>query len=337
MTIPVVGVFDKAVSTGSRIVGMKRKPHLPAGSGRASSTTDQETCLMAAIRLNDFLEFARERAIGGRDLDRGELAEAWRDSARLFQELQVSEAGAADKPQVLPLPARLQSHVNKLSSLDSFKGTFSAVPVAFGMVELNKLVAYQQYITQSSVDWMVANAHWPMTPADLAKLCLPLDPPDSGFRLARQDGDRYVFISDNHDGRFQGAQVIDPSQIVGLKVNGHAQSVLVLPFGYTTNVLNAVRFGNRIVLNNGYHRAVSLMSMGVTHAPCLIQVCSNWDDVELAGASAIWDGGEVFFNQARPPMLKDFFNPGLIRKFDTYRLRKEIRVTFEVDTLKLSI
>lgn len=66
--------------------------------------------------------------------------------------------------------------------------------------------------------------------------------------------------------------------------------MLALSVGFTTNVLNVVRYGARVVLNNGYHRALALQELGVTHVPCLIQVCAHWEDV-VAGSSEMYDNG----------------------------------------------
>ena len=302
-----------------------------------AAATDEERCLLSAIRLDDFIAFVRERSLDGRAQDRGELAQAWRDAASHFADVQSSEAGAADKPEVLPLRSSMQAHVDRLLELPTFQHSFPAVPVAFGLVELDKLVVYQQFITQSSVDGLAAGLGPAMGDADLLRLCLPLEPPTAGFRLARQDGDRFVFVSDNHDGRFLGAQLVEPERISEFAVNGHPSCVLALPFGFSTNVLNVVRFGTRMVLNNGYHRAAALRRAGITHAPCIIQVCSHWDDVALAGAGSIYRNADQYFSHPRPPMLRDFSNPLLARSFRTFRLRKEIRVTFDIDTIKLAL
>ena len=315
---------------------MMPKPPMPAAP-RPVDALDHELCLMGATRMSDFVEFVRERAIGGRDMDRGDLAQMWRDASEVFSALQTTEASAADKPQILPLSRTLQAHVNKLVKLDSFQQTFSAVPVAFGMVELDKLVVCQQHIGRASVDRMVSGLPQPLTDGDLAAVCLPLAAGNAGFRVAHQDGERFVFVSDTHDTRFLGAQLVNPAEIKGLKVNGHAQAVVALSVGFTTNVLNVVRYGGRVVLNNGYHRALALHELGVTHAPCLIQVCAHWEDVGLAGASEMYDNGPVYFSSARPPLLRDFANPLLMRRFATRRLTREIRIKYEVDSLQLNL
>ena len=292
---------------------------------------------MGATRLADFINFVRERTVGGRGLDRAELGDRWRDASDVYDELEGSEAGAADKPQALPLSASLQAHVDELVQLPSFQSTFSSVPVAFGMVELDKLVAYQHHLMLSSVDKMLAEVARPVSDETLAGLCLPLTAADASFKLAHEGGEKFVFVSDTHDTRFLGARLVQPSDIKGFAVNGHAQAVIALGVGFTTNVLNVVRYGGRLVLNNGYHRAWALRQMGVTHAPCLIQVCRHWEDVGLVGNREIYENGEVYFSAARPPMLRDFGNPALTRCFPARRLRREIRISYEVDSIQLEM
>ena len=72
-------------------------PPLPP-SPRPAEPTDEEVCLMGATRLADFIDFVRERAVGGRHMDRGGRADLWREASQVYEELQGSEAGAADRP-----------------------------------------------------------------------------------------------------------------------------------------------------------------------------------------------------------------------------------------------
>lgn len=304
----------------------------PKGS---ATINDEELCLLGVTRLPDFIEFVRARTIDGHDIDQGLLVDMWRKAAGVFTKLQASEAGAADKPDVRPLSGKLKAHVNKLVKLPSFQASFSTVPVSFGMVELDKLIVSQQHITRSSVDKMTESLQVPLSDAALADLCLPLTPDSSGFRVALQEDGRCIFTSDTHDARFLGAKLLKPSDIKGYKVGGHAQAVLALSVGFTTNVLNVVRFGQRMVLNNGYHRAMALKQLGITHAPCLIQVCGLWEEVGMAGSQEIYHNASVYFSASRPPMLRDYSNPALTKTFATTQIRKEIRLTYEVDSVKL--
>ena len=308
-----------------------------APASAAIAPSDHTHCLIGMTRLNDFLRFVRERVSGGRTLDPGDLAHSWREAATVFKGLQTSEAGAADNPDIKPLSSRLEAHVAQLVALPYFQKTFSMVPVAFGMVELDKLIVCQQQIKRASVDTMTRTLTTPLSDADLATVCLPLTSSGAGFQLALEEAGQIIFTSDTHDARFLDAQLVNPTDIRGLVVSGHAQTVLALSLGFTTNVLNVVRYGARIVLNNGYHRALALRELGVTHAPCVIQVCSHWEDVALAGASEMSDNGAVYFTAARPPLLRDFANSDLCRTFVTRPLRKQIRLTYEIETDQLDL
>ena len=333
-----MGLIGKALPTiTSTMPNTSTKTKQPPENLSSASPSDHVLCLTGVTRLADFMTFVNERTVGGRERDKGDLADTWRQASKVFETLQITEAGIADAPQVLALPAMLQAHVKKLAKLVHFQRTFSAVPVAFGMVELDKLVVYQQHIMGSAVAKMTDTLVTPLSDAALADLCLPLNPADAGFKVALEEDGRFIFVSDSHDARFQGAQLLKPSDVKGLKVEGHSQAVVALSIGFTTNVLNVVRYGKRMVLNNGYHRAFALRQMGVTHAPCLIQVCTHWEDVGLVGSSEIVDNGPVYFSSARPPLLKDYANPELTRTFPAKRLRKEIRLSYEVDTAQLLI
>ena len=277
---------------------MSITPPTPIRAPRPPGATDEELYLLGATRLEDYVDFVRQRTVGGRDLQKVDIADAWRDAARVYKELQTSEAGIADKPEILPLPAPLQAHVDKLIGLPHFEKTFSSVPVAFGMVQLDKLIVAQYGLTQSTLRKMAVTL--PKAPDEkaLAVVCLPLTAPSAEFKVALDDGKTFAFVSDTHDTRFLGAQLIDPARITDLAVTGHAQAVLALSVGFTTNVLNVIRYGNRLVLNNGYHRAYALHALGVTHAPCLIQVCGHWEDVGLCAGGKCTKTGR--FTSAPP-------------------------------------
>ena len=51
----------------------------------------------------------------------------------------------------------------------------------------------------------------------------------------------------------------------------------------------------------------------MTHAPCVVQRLGGLEDLDHVGRAAIRRDPEVYFGLARPPVLKDFFNPGLCR------------------------
>ena len=303
---------------------MKRLP--PILSNTLDATLDSELHLMGITRLGEFLQFVRQRAVGGRALNECDVADQWRAAATHCEDLQTSQAGVANKPRVLPVPSTMQGHISKLSALPSFAATFSNVPIAFGMVPLAQLVCAQFDITVSTLEALKQSVPNKPRPLQLAKLCLPLEPSHGQCVVGRESDGEYVFHSNSHDLRFLGAQMVPVDSIAGYQPNGHAQAAIVLGVGFSTNVLNVLRYSDRLVLNNGYHRALALLARGITHAPCVIQVCSHWEDVGLCGMREIFDNGTVYFTKARPPLLRDYLDTQLTSTWPLRPVRRQINI-----------
>jgi hypothetical protein len=135
-----------------------------------------------------------------------------------------------------------------------------------------------------------------------------------------------VFHSDSHDLRSFTAQLVPVSNIAGYHPRGHAQAAIVIGIGFSTNVLNVVRYADRLVLNNGYHRAVALLAQGYTHAPCVIQVCSQGDDVGQCAMREINQNYSLYFTQARPPLVRDYLEPELTSQWPVDPVRRQITI-----------
>lgn len=321
------------MKTTNKIKPQPSKP-IQAKSLQAQSH-DQELCLMGASGLSEFINFVRKQSVGGREIEEMQAADRWRDAAKIYHALEQTEAGAADNPQVLPMPASLNAHINKLVEHTNFVQSFSTVPICFGMVELDKLVTSQFRITQSTVNNLADYLGAKPTSAKLAQVCLPMKPTQANFELLKEGRDGYVFQADSHDFRFLGAKLLESEQLNDFNHFGYPSAVLALAVGFSSNVLNAVRYNNRIVLNNGYHRVYAMRSLGITHAPCVIQVCSHVEELGLAGAAEISDNSDLYFKAPRPPMLKDYFNTALIANFITHAQCRQIQLKYVVENMKL--
>lgn len=296
---------------------------------------DGELCLLGASGLSEFISFVRRRTVDGKAIEEMQAADMWRDAAKIYHALEQTEAGAANNPEVLPIPADLNAHIKKLTKHTNFVQSFSNVPICFGMVELDKLVMSQFNVTQSTVSGLADYLGKNPSNAKLAQVCLPMNPTKANYELLKEGRDGYVFQSDSHDFRFLGAKLLEPEQLKEFKHFGYPSAVLALAVGFSSNVLNTVRYNNRIVLNNGYHRVYTMRSLGITHAPCVIQVCSHIEELGLAGAAEISDNSELYFKSPRPPMLKDYFNPTLTAHFKTHALCRQIQLKYLVDNMKL--
>ena len=316
---------------------LPKPPLAPAPPLVLPEGCDEVLHLIGSTRLGDFLSFAREQAdLSAARTGRGEavtlidLAETWRDAATIYEKLGKHDPYPAQVPEVFPLPDGMRRHCDELLSKAHIQREFNLVPVALGMVPLAHVIAMQPRINMATAR-SVKFADGSLSDEALAAMCLPLDAPPHSLRVLEQNSGGVTFTADNHDVRFLIAQVV-PGSAVTLSGRGHIDQVLALPVGFSSNVLNVVRFKDRLVLNNGYHRALALWKRGVLHAPAIIHVCRHWEDVALAGASEIYDNAPVYFERARPPLLKDFVDRRLCVSLAVVRARKYVRIRYQVET-----
>ena len=84
------------------------------------------------------------------------------------------------------------------------------------------------------------------------------------------------------------------------------------------------------MLHNGYHRAYAMRALGITHAPCIIRTVRRRDELEIGAARKVVADPDFYFASARPPLLKDFFDPKIRKVHQIYKTVKMIEVEFEV-------
>ena len=289
-----------------------------------------ERLLLAPRQLQHLLDLTASTDGLGTPPDRSHLSERWRDASREYQRLTSQEAGAADGIDIRPMPKSMSKHLAQLVALPGVRRTFDTVPVAFGLVELDKLVISQFSMTQAVIDRIVEDHPLPMSPRRLAELCLPVNPTAASFRLASRSDREFTFVADAHDMRFLDAQVLDPVDVKQAEVMGHPKAVVALSVGFSANLLNAVRLNGRVALNNGHHRALALRRLGFTHAPCLIQPCASDDDLGQAATRELCNNADLYFHSPRPPLLRDFDNPRLTVSVKTPRMRRVVTLKVEV-------
>ncbi len=124
--------------------------------------------------------------------------------------------------------------------------------------------------------------------------------------------------------------MLDPDNITGRPHPGMLVGVLGLAVGFGTNLLNVIHAENRLVLNNGSHRAFALRQLGITHAPCLIQHVSSREELTLVGPSELKRFADRFLLHARPSVFKDYFDPRLRKTLLVRRQLRQVRVNFTV-------
>ncbi len=288
-----------------------------------------ERWLPAAVALPEFIKFLERWAPDGQD-DARRYIDAWRASKRAFDALQVDEAREAERIGIDEVPKAMRASVRKLLRHPAFVQGFGDFPTRVAMVELGRLVAYQQHIVLDHVHGQMRRVSPDMAGPDLFEHCFPSRESMPPLRVREVGEDSFVFTSPSTDMRFLGAMMLEQGKIKGYIPVGKAAMVLALPVGFGSNLLNALSYRGRLLLNNGYHRTVAMLLAGVTHAPCVIQELESLDELEMAGGKVKAERAGYYFSSPRPPLLRDFANPDLYCDVSTLAREKQVQIRFEV-------
>jgi hypothetical protein len=226
-------------------------------------------------------------------------------------------------PALAGLAAEVQAHPH-------FRRNFDTLPTEFRMVELDRLIVDQMHVTYNHVTAVAARLGPEPDAHAVFGLCFPLDEPAAPVQVQQLGSHRWVLRSPSMDLRFHEARLLAPAQLGGYEAYGAIAGIVGLVVGFGCNFLTAVRVGRRHLLVNGYHRAVALRALGLTHAPCIVQTATCADELELAARSRVAERAEFYFESARPPLLRDFFDPKLRRLLPLRPRTRHIELSFEV-------
>ncbi|TFI59163.1 hypothetical protein E2493_06470 [Sphingomonas parva] len=285
--------------------------------------------LLGQPHLSDYLNFVRDKVIDGDRISPRLLADEWRLANDLYYELEQGEAGAADGAECLPIGPDLATLQRSVLEDRYFLESFDTLPVEIRMVELSRLVVSQSNIGCDFAEGLQRTLPDPRDAEALFRFCLPLDRSQAPVRVRRSGKDRYVFTSPSTDFRLHPAAILEAGQVTGLKSFGPVASILAFPVGFGSNFLSVVRSEERLLLQNGYHRAFALLSAGVTHAPAVVQTVTRKDELRLAASDDVCEDPAFYFRAARPPLLRDFLDPRLGKRLRVRPMETTIEIEFK--------
>ena len=307
-----------------------------AKQSKSSPVTAQDDATEPLIKLiglpglSDYLHFVKTRVVDGDTFETGALVDEWRRANDHFHEREKTEAGLAETITSHALPPALRKKRRTLRANPYFRESFDDLPTTIEMVELRHLVVSQESVGTEFSHSIGKRLGRAPTPEALFDFCLPLDRPLPPMQVQRLGDDRYLFVSNSTDFRAHNISLVTAAAVPKLKTFGPAAAALILPIGFGSNFLSAVKSEKRIVLQNGYHRAFALMSLGITHAPMVIQHVTRTDELRLAASSDVYDNPAFYFRAPRPPMLKDFLDPALAKPFRIWPLETRVEVEIKI-------
>lgn len=296
----------------------------------ADPNTDQNLYLIGRPKLKDFLYFVRDNAVAPPQED--SLIGEWQAAKDHLDALEKIEAGAADRPTIskIELGPTYEPLLIEFLRDPLVRHGFNAVPTEVAFVPLDHMVVYQKHIDLTYVRQLQHRLG--PTPSDEAvfRVCLPYNHPHAPVKWSRLDDESYVFVSPSNDLRFLGTMPLKPEHIEGYAPPGDLVGVIGLAVGFGSNFLNAIHCENRLILNNGSHRAYALRELGFTHVPCVVQHVATRDELEVVATSRLRREPDYFLKHPRPSMLKDYFNPRLRKIFPVQRQLRQLKVRFSV-------
>ena len=285
--------------------------------------------LLGQPHLQDYLSFVRDKVIGGEAISPRLLADEWRSANDLYYELEQEEAGLADGAGCRALPAAARSLRDAVMGDRYFTETFDTLPVEIRMVELSRLIVSQSNVSCGFAGELRQRLPDPSDIEALFGFCLPLEREQAPVQVRKSGKDRYVFTSASTDFRLHPPALLEAAQVSGLRSFGPVASILAFAVGYGSNFLSVVRSEERLLLQNGYHRAYALLAGGITHAPAVVQTVTRKDELRIAASDDVCEDPEFYFRAARPPLLRDFLDPRLGKHLRVRPMQTSIEIEFK--------
>jgi hypothetical protein len=283
--------------------------------------------LLGRPPIGEYISFLVQ-ASPGQNVDIPAAAGRWRSAASMIDGLATSEGGIADNQQPANLPPELQGKAEQYLSDPVIAASYALIPATVAVIDLQKIVVFQRQINlryAGQLQKMIGD--WGPRDEQMMNFCLAIDQPTPAIKRYQASENTFMFHSASTDARFLGSALVDASQVTGHIPMGRAQSAIVLYIGYGPNALSVVSTNGRLILSNGSHRAYALMAAGITHVPAVVQRATRDDELQLVVPRVLQEK-QLYLDNPRPPMLKDYFSESLHAVVQAPPRHRQIRVQF---------
>jgi hypothetical protein len=272
------------------------------------------------IELKNFLDFNSIDT----DQRKREIKAIWPTAAGRFAQLSREEAGVADTINSRSVRREDNFRVEALREDPGFISTFSNYPYSFLEVEIDKLVASQRTVHREYVLHLMAQ--FEHQNRDLVQFCLMPWQDATPVTVGRTAQNAFTLSSENPGLRFLGAyeQPFTRETVRGDLPGGQPVHLIALILGYGGSTVNVYRVANRMILNNGFHRLYALRSLGITHAPVVVQEIAR-PELELPPVIAELSR-DYLVKDARPALLRDFLDAALTCEVTQRGFTKAVQV-----------
>lgn len=278
------------------------------------------TCLPAAM---DWEHFRRHAESAAQPVSVSDIRQAWVRAGESMAALSKTEAEAADRPGLLPLPPGMTPTVARLLQDPRVEAAFGQCPVSFVLVELNDLMVSDPILWSDSLETCLSDANGKVQDDDwLARSSFEFVSRLPVFTTACQNSE-WVVSSEEADLRLLETSLAKLDDL---------SAGLTLRLGRVPPIVHAARLDGRLLLLKGHHRARCLKMLGVKFMPCMVSTCHHIDDVRRLAPHLCPDDLTRWFAARRPPMLRDYERQSLVYWSAARRPMHTIRLQISSET-----
>lgn len=286
-----------------------------------SPLVDDFDVLTGRPPLARFVRFIRSKTLGGLGANEAELAKEWRQGRDIVRELETAERGWADDHELLPLPEEMAPLAERGMNRPSMQRLKNYAPRRWCLVEIDRLVVFQQHINLRFVEEIRAALPRTPTPEDIIRTAAGnVEQRRPVVRTLQSEDGTYSFSSTSNDLRFLDVVNLDAGCIRDFEPSGCASSAVVIFVGFSDNLISAVHANNRVILTNGTHRVYALRALGITHVPCVVTHASREEEYEFILPGEVKADRDPYLKAPRPPVFKDYFDPRIVKRVQVPRL-----------------
>jgi hypothetical protein len=241
-----------------------------------------------------------------------EFRPVWQEARTAYEDLPLFEPQV---PKIEDLPLEVAEEVDAIRSAPAFQHHFGDKEVRFAVVDLQHIVAFQQYIdTQFSDETAGRELDERNELLGKVKLCLPREF-NANLSLGLDQATLTATLS----------SLSRNLNIVGMQAAQMPGQPMAITFfaALGGNWVQIIEFEGRYFLKNGYHRVWLLHSRGDQSVPAIVTKANRIEDI---GA------GPGFFPQAlilseRPPLFRHFFDARLAPEVQLKSTMKVITIS----------
>jgi hypothetical protein len=283
------------------------RPVAPVEPASLSTSYFEQQYLYAFATQQEVTQYVRTQAIPSEAQRLPEILADWTALRPRVAELVSVEGGLAESSIVTPVPDQCAAQLQEYVDNPQFRASFSSLPSTFGVVPIDTLIAPQRTVHREYVARLAAQFTKAPDLETLLKFCVAPTRAMDPIQHLEVGANAHVFSSPNSDIRFLGAFLkgLTPEDWAYAVHGGIPVAAIVAFVGYGSPSVNVFRVGGRLVLNNGFHRLFALRSIGVTHAPVVVQDVANSALEFPAQVSGL--PKEYLLQVPRPVLMKDFF------------------------------